>query len=138
MVTDGQQTTKRSDNDVYGHVNNVQYLSFFDTTVNHFLFHRALSQTSFLKTDCVGLCVHSACDYFKSLEYPDIVDVGLFVSKASRSSVKYELGVFKKDSSECAAHGQFVHVYVDAVTRKPVEVPKYVRDALEPVIRHVS
>jgi len=115
-------------------VNNVQYLSFFDTTVNHFLFHKALrGQTSFAKTESVGLCVHSACDYFKSLEYPDIVDVGLFVSKSSRSSVKYELGVFKSGSSECAAHGQFVHVYVDAVNRKPVEVPKYVRDALEPV-----
>jgi len=129
----------RSDNDVYGHVNNVQYLSYFDTTVNHFLFHRALGgKTTFTKTESVGLCVHSACDYFRSLEYPDVVEVGLFVSKATRSSIKYELGVFKQGSPDCAAHGQFVHVYVDAMSRKPVEVPKYVRDAINPVLRHVQ
>jgi acyl-CoA thioester hydrolase len=129
---------RRSDNDVYGHVNNVQYLSYFDTTVNHFLYHRALNQVPFNKTEAVGLCVHSSCDYFKSLEYPEIVEVGLFVSKASRSSIKYEVGVFKQDSPECAAHGQFVHVYVDAITRRPVEVPQGVREAVHGVQRHVS
>ena len=106
--------------------------------MNHFLFHNALNKTPFQQTESVGLCVHSSCDYFKSIEYPDIIEVGLFVSKASRSSVKYELGVFKKDSSECAAHGQFVHVYVDATTRRPVEVPKSVREALHQVLRQLN
>jgi acyl-CoA thioester hydrolase len=119
-------------------VNNVQYLSYFDTTVNHFLFHRALNQTPFQNAEAVGLCVHSACDYFKSLEYPEIVDVGLFVSKASRSSIRYEVGVFKQGASDCAAHGHFVHVYVDSISRRPVEVPKSVKEAVQAVMRHVA
>jgi acyl-CoA thioester hydrolase len=122
------------DNDVYGHVNNVQYLSYFDTTVNHFLYHK--SQTRFGKMESVALCVHSSCDYFRSLEYPDVIEVGLFVSKISRSSVNYELGVFKHGSNDCAAHGKFVHVYVDTVNRRPVEVPKYVREALHQVTKN--
>lgn len=103
-------------------------MSFFDTSVNEFLINQA--KFSPIASPALGVVVESSCQYFASLEYPDVVEVGLFVSKLSNSSIKYECGVFKQHSLVCAAHGTFTHVYVDAATRKPVPVPPLVRSVV--------
>ena len=115
---------------MYGHVNNVKYLAFFDTVVNHFLLKRAgLDMQS--KEQAIGLCVESGCSYFSPLEYPMLLDTGLFVSKLSTSSIRYEVGVFESGSQTCSAHGHFVHVFVDPVARRPVPIPASMRRVVE-------
>ena len=125
-------TTRWMDNAAYGHVNNVVYYSFFDTVVNAWLIERGALDVE--KGDVVGFVVETGCHYFASLAYPDPVTVGLRVAHLGRSSVRYEVGLFAPKSDAAAAQGHFVHVYVDRASRRPVEVPQALRDALLPLL----
>ena len=121
--------TRWMDNDVYGHVNNVVYYSFFDTAVNRWLIERGLldPQTS----EHIGLVVETQCRYLRSISFPDAVTVGLRVAHLGTSSVRYELALFRGDDAAPAAVGHFVHVYVDRSTRAPVSIPQPLRRALQ-------
>ncbi len=124
-----QMTTRWMDNDVYGHVNNVIYYSFFDTAVNATLIDEGLLdlQTS----PVIGLVVETGCTYATALSFPDVVDAGIRVAKIGTSSVRYEVGLFKAGEDLAAAEGYFVHVYVDATTRRPTPVASDLRAFLE-------
>ncbi|MFL5360394.1 MAG: acyl-CoA thioesterase [Myxococcales bacterium] len=125
--------TRWSDNDVYGHVNNATYYSYFDTLVNRMLIERNLLDPA--KSAAIGVVVETGCRFFASLSFPDAIDAGLRVSNIGNSSVRYEIALFRRGEKEPAATGHFVHVYVDRATRRPVPVPAEVRAALEPLIR---
>jgi acyl-CoA thioester hydrolase len=121
--------TRWADNDIYGHVNNVAYYAWFDTAVNQWLIaHGALDIHG---GACIGLAVHTECDYFESLSFPQAIEIGLRVARRGSSSVHYELGVFAKGASNAAAVGRFVHVYVDRQTRKPIVLPDLLSTALD-------
>jgi acyl-CoA thioester hydrolase len=122
-------TTRWKDNDVYGHVNNVEYYSFFDTVINDFLIR--VGELDIHRGDVIGLCVESQCTFKQSLAFPDTVDAGLRVAKLGNSSVQYEIGLFRSGSTEPAATGRFVHVFVDREDRRPVPLPDRIRAALE-------
>jgi acyl-CoA thioester hydrolase len=109
--------TRWSDNDQYGHANNVVYYSYFDTVVNVWLIEKAGLKP--LQSAWIGLVVETQCAYFASVGFPEALEVGLRVIHKGRSSVRYEIGVFQKDANETAALGAFTHVYVDAQTRRP-------------------
>lgn len=120
--------TRWMDNDSYGHVNNVQYYSFFDTAVNQFLIQRGVLD---IHTDeVVGLVVDTGCSYFSSVSFPDTVHVGVRVARLGNSSVRYELAIFRNDEQAPAAAGHFVHVYVDRASDQPVPIPAAVRSVL--------
>ena len=122
-------STRWSDNDVYGHVNNVVYFSYFDTVVNQYLIEqRALD---IHRGDVIGLVVENTCRYFQSLAFPDRVYAGMQVQRLGTSSVIYRIGLFANEQSAPAAQGRFVHVYVDRESRKPVPLPPALRAALE-------
>ena len=121
--------TRWSDNDVYGHVNNVVYYSWFDTVVNEYLI--ASGALDIQASAVVGLVVETQCNYFSELAFPQRVDAGLRVAHAGRSSVRYELALFAADSDAASAQGHFVHVYVDRASRRPVQLPTPLRAAVE-------
>jgi acyl-CoA thioester hydrolase len=121
-------TTRWHDNDIYGHVNNVTYYSFFDSTVNTYLIEQG--GLDIHEGDVVGFVVSSACDYFASLAFPDRIEVGLRVATLGNSSVQYELAVFKEGVEEACAAGRFVHVFVDRQSNRPVVIPPQLRNAL--------
>ena len=125
-------TTRWMDNDVYGHVNNVIYYSWFDTVVNQFLIvnHGLDSQTS----ETIGLVVETQCTYLDSIAFPDTVVAGLSVSKLGTSSVRYEVGIFKNDEPSASAQGHFVHVYVNRRTRRPVPIHDQLRALLQTIL----
>jgi acyl-CoA thioester hydrolase len=120
--------TRWMDNDVYGHVNNVVYYSYFDTVVNEYLI--AQGGLDIEKSRVIGLVVETLCRYFKPIAFPEVVEAGLRVGKLGNSSVRYEVGIFRRSDPAPAASGHFVHVYVDRVTRRPVPVPDGIRQAL--------
>ncbi|HYQ51297.1 MAG TPA: thioesterase family protein [Pseudomonas sp.] len=124
-------TTRWMDNDVYGHVNNVIYYSWFDTVVNGWLLEQNLLDLEQCPT--VGLVVDTHCSYFSSISFPDLVRAGLRVASLGTSSVRYEVGLFANDNQAASAQGHFVHVYVDRVTRRPVPLPAELRRALESI-----
>ena len=121
--------TRWSDNDAYGHVNNVVYYSWFDTVVNEYLI--ASGALDIQASAVVGLVVETQCNYFSELAFPQRVDAGLRVAHAGRSSVRYELALFAADSDAASAQGHFVHVYVDRASRRPVQLPTPLRAAVE-------
>jgi acyl-CoA thioester hydrolase len=126
-------TTRWMDNDVYGHVNNVVYYSYFDTVVNKFLIEgRSLDIE---QSDVVGLVVETQCQYFRPITFPDTVDAGIRVAKLGSSSVRYEVGLFRNDDESAAAQGYFVHVYVDRATNRPAPIPDNARKLLSTLIR---
>ena len=125
-------STRWSDNDVYGHVNNVTYYSYFDTVVNTYLIKRA--NLDIHNDDIVGFVVNSSCDYIISIAYPDEIDVGFRVNKLGNKSVEYGLAIFKKGSSSLVACGAFTHVFVARSSGKSVLIPKNIRAALERVL----
>ncbi|MGH3373005.1 MAG: acyl-CoA thioesterase [Nocardioidaceae bacterium] len=121
--------TRWKDNDVYGHVNNVEYYSFFDTVINDYLIRAG--GLDIHGGEAIGLCVESQCTFKQSLAFPDTVDAGLRVVKLGSSSVGYEIGLFSAGQQGPAALGRFVHVFVDRSDRRPVPIPAGVRTALE-------
>jgi acyl-CoA thioester hydrolase len=125
-------TTRWMDNDVYGHVNNVVYYSFFDTAVNEHLIASGLLDMDAGAT--VGLVVETSCQYFKPVSFPDAVEAGLRVAKLGTSSVRYEIGIFINGDETAAAEGYFVHVYVTRGGNKPVPIPENFRSALSKLI----
>jgi acyl-CoA thioester hydrolase len=121
--------TRWKDNDVYGHVNNVEYYSFFDTVINEYLIR--VGGLDIHGGDVIGLCVESQCTFKQSLAFPDTVDAGLRVTKLGNSSVGYEIGLFRSGATDPAATGRFVHVFVDRADRRPQPIPSGIRAALE-------
>lgn len=121
-------TTRWMDNDVYGHVNNVVYYSFFDSAVNAMLVENGLLVTG--ASPAIGLVVETGCTYAASLSFPDDVTAGVRVARIGTSSVRYDVALFASDSDQAAAIGHFVHVYVDRETRRPVPVPEAIRHLL--------
>lgn len=122
-------TTRWHDVDIYGHVNNVVYYSYFDTAVNaHLIAHGVLNpQTS----PVIGLVVETRCLYFRSLTFPDSVQAGLRVAHLGSSSVRYEIALFQGEGESAAAQGHFVHVYVNRADQRPVPIPEPVRAVLK-------
>jgi len=121
--------TRWSDNDVYGHVNNVVYYSWFDTAVNaHLIEQGALDIHA---GPVIGLVIETQCNYFAPLAFPQIVWAGLRVAHLGSSSVRYEVGLFADGEDLAAACGHFVHVYVDRETRRPVPLPDILKKTLE-------
>ena len=140
-------TTRWADNDIYGHVNNVMYYSFFDTTANRYLIEQG--GLDIHQGDIIGLVVDSDCSYFAPIAFPDQLQGALRVAQLGKSSVRYELAIFKiPDASNTAnentdateidqtavAQGHFVHVFVDRITRKPVAIPEQMRAALAKIL----
>ncbi|KAF1042325.1 MAG: hypothetical protein GAK35_02803 [Herbaspirillum frisingense] len=120
--------TRWMDNDVYGHVNNVVYYSWFDTAVNHYLVTSGVLDIE--RSTVIGLVIETHCNYFASVAFPDQLEVGVRVAHVGRSSVRYEIGIFKVGDETASAQGHFVHVYVDRASRRPVEIAAAMREAL--------
>ncbi|HEX5617964.1 MAG TPA: thioesterase family protein [Solirubrobacteraceae bacterium] len=120
--------TRWADNDVYGHVNNVEYYAFFDTVINAWLIREG--GLDIHGGDVIGLCAESHCEFRAPLAFPETVVAGLRVGHLGTSSVRYEIGLFGEDGT-LAATGWFVHVFVDRASRRPAEMPAGVRAALE-------
>jgi acyl-CoA thioester hydrolase len=121
--------TRWSDDDVYGHVNNVVHYAMFDTAVNGWLIEA--SGTDIRRLPAIGLVVETSCQYFAELRFPETVTAGIGLERLGTSSVVYRLALFGAETEEPAAVGRFVHVYVDARTRRPMPVPPEIRSALD-------
>jgi acyl-CoA thioester hydrolase len=122
--------TRWMDNDVYGHVNNVVYYSWFDTAVNAHLIEQGALDIHHGET--IGLVIETQCNYFAPLAFPQTIDAGIRVAKLGSSSVRYEIGLFAQGEDLCAARGHFVHVYVDKENRRPVKaLPLKLKTVLE-------
>lgn len=122
--------TRWSDNDVYGHVNNVVYYGWFDTAVNGLLIETGAVDIH--SGSVIGLVIETHCNYFAPLAFPEAVIAGIRVAQIGSSSVRYEVGIFPADSGKsCAAKGHFIHVYVDRTTRRPTPLPLQLLAVLE-------
>jgi acyl-CoA thioester hydrolase len=122
-------TTRWLDNDVYGHVNNVVYYSWFDTAVNGHLIEAGALDIH--HGPVIGLVVETQCNYFTPIAFPQPVEAGLRVAHLGQSSVRYEVGLFIRGERQTAAKGHFVHVYVDRESRRPAVLPQRLRSVLE-------
>ncbi|MEE4012625.1 thioesterase family protein [Roseibium sp. FZY0029] len=121
--------TRWMDVDIYGHVNNVQYLSYFDTAVNSWYVEKKLLDP--LSSPEIFLVVETGCHYFAELTFPSVVSAGLKVEKLGSTSVVFRVGLFAGEAETTAAHGRFVHVHVNRETRRPCPLPDWKRDILE-------
>lgn len=120
--------TRWMDNDVYGHVNNVTYYSYFDTVANHYLIHEG--GLDIHRAPAIGVVVESKCRYAEPLAFPQALRAGLRVDKLGTRSVVWGIAIFREDADTASAHGYFVHVFVDRQTREPVPIPDALRAAL--------
>ena len=121
--------TRWKDNDVFGHVNNVVYYSYFDTAVNAFLIEHGVLDLQ--RSTIVGLVAETQCRYYSSIAFPDTVYVGLRLAHLGTSSIRYEVGIFRNDDLTASAQGYFVHVYVDRESNRPVPMPAALVKAAE-------
>lgn len=127
--------TRWMDDDHYGHVNNVVYYSYFDTTVNAVLMTRTV--TDIRRLGAIGLVAETGCRYLAPVAFPDDLEVGLTVARLGTSSITYRLGLFRAGEAEGVAVAHYVHVYVDAVTRASTAIPEVIRTAMAPLVREV-
>ena len=123
--------TRWMDNDTYGHVNNVVYYAYFDTVVNEHLIRAGGLDVR--EGPAIGIVAETACRFHKPLAFPETIDAGLRVAHVGRSSVRYEIGLFRHGDDDAAATGRFVHVWVDRANRRPVPIPASIRTALAPL-----
>ena len=120
-------TTRWSDNDMYGHLNNAVYYELFDSAINGWL----IAGADVLALPELGVVAESGCRFFRELEYPGLLDVGVRVERLGRSSITYALGLFDAERADLAALGHWVHVYIDRTSRTPVPIPEVVRELLK-------
>ena len=125
--------TRWADEDVYGHVNNVVYYSYFDTAVNGWLIDA--TGTDIRGLAAIGVVAETSCRFLQPLRFPDVVEAGLACERLGRSSVTYRIGLFAEGGAEPAAIGRFVHVYVDQQSRAVVPVPEPIRTAVSLLTR---
>ncbi len=123
--------TRWMDNDIYGHVNNVTYYSYFDTVINTYLIMQG--GLDIHGTGPIGLCAESHCRFLAPLAFPEVVEAGLRVETLGRSSVRYGIGLFGT-AEGAAAEGWFVHVFVDRAQRRPVPIEGTMRAALQALL----
>ncbi|MFO7483952.1 acyl-CoA thioesterase [Oceanibaculum nanhaiense] len=121
--------TRWKDNDIYGHVNNVEYYSFFDTVICTYLIREG--GLDIHRAPVIGVAVESKCTFKRSLAFPDVVEAGLRIGRLGNSSARYEIGLFRQGEAEIVAQGYFVHVFVTRAEQKPVPIPAPIRVALE-------
>ena len=124
-------TTRWSDNDIYGHVNNVTYYAYFDSAANRYLIEEGGLDID--DGSIVGFVVNSGCEYHAPIAYPEPVEAGVRVDKLGNSSVQYGIAIFKKGQPEAVAHGHFVHVFVERAKNQSVPIPANLRAALEKI-----
>lgn len=124
--------TRWADNDGYGHINNAAYVSYLDTVVNGFLIRNGALDAR--TSDIIGVVAETKFQYFKSIAFPDEICAGLRVPGIGRTSVRYEIGIFKNEEEDASAEGHFIHVYIDRASGCPVLVPEAVKTALAPLI----
>jgi acyl-CoA thioester hydrolase len=125
-------TTRWMDNDVYGHVNNATYYSYFDTAANLFLIREC--GLDIHASDVIGLVVESHCNYHEAVAYPETLTAMLRVDRLGARAVTWGIGIFRAGSDDAAANGHFVHVFVDRKTRTSVPIPERMRKALESLV----
>ncbi len=128
-----QISTRWADNDIYGHVNNVTYYSYFDTVANNFLIEQG--GLDIQQADVVGFVVSSNCEYLAPIAHPATINAGFRVNRLGTSSVEYGIGIFANDSEEAAAYGTFTHVFVNRKSNKASPIPDALRTALESALR---
>jgi acyl-CoA thioester hydrolase len=124
-------TTRWKDNDVYGHVNNVEYYSYFDTVINTYLIREG--GLDIHHGPAIGLCAESHCKFLGELVFPETIEAGLRVEHLGNSSVRYGIGLFRQGHDAPAAEGWFVHVFVDRGTRRSVPLPSVLRETLQKI-----
>jgi len=124
--------TRWMDNDIYGHVNNAVHYSYFDTTVNRYLIDTGVLDLQ--NSTVVGLVVETACSYFKEIAFPERIFAGLRVTRIGKTSVTFEVALFRNDEDIAAAQGHFVHVYVNRATRRPVELGSDMKKSLAALV----
>jgi len=122
-------TTRWMDNDIYGHINNVTFYSFFDTAANRFLIERG--GLDIVNGPVIGLVVESHCAYHAPLAFPANILAGVRVAHLGNRSVTYDIAIFSDRDTQAAANGTFVHVFVDRETRQPTMIPAGIRAALQ-------
>jgi acyl-CoA thioester hydrolase len=144
--------TRWNDNDQYGHVNNAVYYEAMDTTINTWLISAGLQPVG---GEHVAVCASSSCEYRASISFPDVMRVGLRAGRVGTTSVTWELAIHREptglrgteptglldteptgllDTEQDGgpvATGRFVHVFVDAATRRPAPIPAGLRAAIE-------
>jgi acyl-CoA thioester hydrolase len=126
-----QLSTRWNDNDIYGHMNNIIYYALFDTAVNKWLIKNKLIDIK--NGQNIGLIVQSGCNYFSSFEYPENINAGIRITKIGKSSVRYEVGLFKEKEELSSADGFFIHVYVDRKTNKPIALDYNFKNTLDTI-----
>ena len=126
-------STRWTDNDIYGHINNITYYSYFDTAINQYLIENA--NLNIQDSPIVGYVVHSSCNYLSGISYPGIIDVGIIVKKLGKTSVTYEIGIFKGGENKVSAYGEFVHVFVNRSEKKPVSIPYNILQSLRLILK---
>ena len=124
-------STRWNDNDIYGHMNNIIYYALFDTAVNKWLIKNKLIDIK--NGQNIGLIVQSGCNYFSSFEYPENINAGIRITKIGKSSVRYEVGLFKEKEELSSADGFFIHVYVDRKTNKPIALDYNFKNTLDTI-----
>jgi len=137
-------STRWSDNDVYGHLNNSWYSHFFDSIINEYLI-RYCSLKPASSDEPIGLIVSTSINYIRSVSYPSPVLAALSISRIGRTSVTYKVGLFEarkssNGSSECgglvlvykdaSVAGYMTHAFVDPKTKKSTQLPDAIRSGL--------
>ncbi|MBM68029.1 MAG: thioesterase [Haliea sp.] len=125
-------STRWSDNDTYGHINNVVYYAYFDSVANRYLIEEG--GLDIAEGAIVGYVVSSGCDYHAPASYPEAIEGGLRVDRLGNSSVQYGIAIFREGEDEALAHGHFVHVFVDRAANRSVPIPDGLRAALEKLV----
>jgi acyl-CoA thioester hydrolase len=120
------------DNDVYGHVNNVVYYSWFDTVANTYLIEAGGLDIN--AGDVIGYIVNSHCDYHSAIAFPERIEGGFRVNRLGNSSVQYGIAIFREGQEQACATGTFTHVFVGRADERPVPIPPGLRSALQKVL----
>lgn len=118
-----------SDQDAFGHINNVVYIRWFETARIAYLEQSGLERV--LAAHRLGpILANVACNYRRQLLYPDTITVGGRITRLGRTSLTMSHAIYSHQQQARVADGESIIVTFDYQGQKSIEIPADIRQAI--------
>lgn len=117
------------DMDAFGHVNNIMYFRYFESTRIEYMNRVEASLTSPVAFH--PILASTRCDYLSPVVFPDTVTGHARVSRMGNSSFTMEYELSSRAQGKVVARGEAVVVNIDPKSGKSQPIPFALRDNIE-------
>lgn len=129
--------TRFGETDAFGHINNVNYFSYFEQArldyFEHFKLFELLNVVDSFKESLSENLVVTAnleCHYLAELYYGQIIDVFVRTARIGNSSFDLEYAILERENGKLSAVGRGAIVYINRIKNRSEALPDIVKEVI--------